>query len=191
MNVKISVFMVHQKISQKISNCFINNISFLKKARFNFIKNINLSLNNIGNEIIDILFKLNFPYLEEFNLFKNNFTDYNFFKFKNENKSYDNLKTLYIGSNVFKENFNNEDIYDLSSIQTIGLSKGVFDNDTIIMINNFNLKNIENLYLGNNNLNNLSFINKLELPEVKKIVLDSNSLENFENLKKYKNTNQY
>ena len=50
------------------------------------------------------------------------------------------------------------------------------------------MDNLENLYLSNNNLNDISFFYELELPKIKKITLNRNFIENFYSLTKYKNT---
>ena len=166
-------------------DCSIKNIEALENAKFSKIKLINFAINKIGDESIDIISKLNFPFLEELNLFRNEFTDFNFFNFKNNNKSYNNLKTLYIGGNKFNKNYNNKNKYDLSSLEIIGISQITFNDDTIGLIKNFDLQNLKTLYLGKNNLKDTSFFNDLLLPNITKINLNYNCIKNFENLKKY------
>ena len=74
----------------------------LKKAKFTNIKYINFACDKINDNNIEVLSNLHFKYLEELNLFGNYFRNYDFFSFTNDNESYKNLKTLYLGQNNFE-----------------------------------------------------------------------------------------
>ena len=174
--------------SLKLTYCGITDITPLKEAKFKKIKDINFAVNNIGDKNIKVISELQFGELESLNLFQNKIKDFNFFNFKRNNIYYNKLQSLYIGSNKFEYNINTKNTYDLSSIKNIGLSTGVFDKNTIYEIKKFCMKDLEALFLSNNNLNNISFFDELELPNIKKITLNHNSLENFDNLTKYKDT---
>lgn len=173
----------------KVIHCNIKDISPLIESKFKYIKEINFAVNRIGDENIKALNNLRFSELVELNLFHNDFTNYNFFNFLKNNKSLAKLETLYIGANKFLKNINDEkNEYKLNQIKKIGLSRGVFNINTIYMLKNFVFINLETLYLSNNDLNNISFVNGLELPNIKYIVLNNNFIEDFQNLSKYKKT---
>ena len=171
-----------------LTYCGISDLSPLKEAKFKKIKKISFAVNNIDDKNIKIISELHFDELEELNLFQNKIKDFNFFHLKKNNKSYNNLETLYIGGNKFEYNTNSKSKYELSNIKNIGLSTGVFDKNTIFEIKNFDMKDLEKLFLSNNNLNDISFFNELELPNIKKITLNNNFIKNFNNLIKYKDT---
>lgn len=120
------------------------------------------------------------------NFFTNLFKSFDFFKFKQYNKNLSNLKTLFIGANEFKNNVNEEEKYDLNSIEEIGLSKGVFNNNTIKLVSNFLFKNLVIIYLSFNIVDSLFFIEKLELPSIKQFYMHTTSITEFYPLIKYK-----
>lgn len=179
------------KILYLFENCIVN-IEPLTKANFTNLENLDLGANKLSNDSIPYLNKLNFEKLKELNLYLNNFTDYNIFKFKNNKKCLPALKVFYLGSNVidWKNGYDEEqklsEIYDFSSIKTIGLTNGIFDKITIKYIKNFIFTNLETLYLSRNNFTSLSFIKKLELPSIKNFYLHSSFIKEFYPLVKYK-----
>ena len=95
---------------------------------------------------------------------------------------------LYVGSNQFKNSEVNTTL-DSSEIEEIGLSIGVFNDESIHFISKFKFNNLKILYLQANNLSSLSFINDLELPNIKEIWLKNNKLDDFYPLSKYKTLN--
>ena len=95
---------------------------------------------------------------------------------------------LYVGSNQFKNSEVNTTL-DSSKIEEIGLSIGVFNDESIHFISKFKFNNLKILYLQANNLSSLSFINDLELPNIKEIWLKNNKLDDFYPLSKYKTLN--
>ena len=162
----------------------ISNIEPLIFAKFKDIKEIDFSVNKLGNENIEFLCQLDFSQLYYLNLFSNFFTDFNFFKINN-NKKLKNLHCLYIGSNRFIDNEDNIK-FDASNLTEIGLSNGIFNDKSIRHINNFMFNNLKIIFLYSNDISSLSFINKLELPKIKEFWINSNFIDEYYPLCKYK-----
>ena len=169
-----------------LSNDNIINIKPLLSMKAPNLKKLNLSSNKITDNYIDIIKDLNFPELNFLSLSRNYFHKYKIFNcFKNHEK----LSTLYLGSNKFEDIINNNNIiqYDLSTIKVLGLSQGVFSNNTIKLISTFKLDNLEDIYIYGNNLNSLSFVENIECPKLKLFYAQSNNIKDFWPLKKFKN----
>ena len=163
----------------------ISNIEPLINATFkNSIREIDFSVNKIGDENIKYLCQLDFCELYYLNLFANFFTDFNFFKISN-NKKLKKLNRLYIGSNKFNDNQIDIKI-DASNLTEIGMSNGIFNDKSIHFINNFRFDNLQILFLYSNDISSLSFIEKLELPKIKQFWINSNFIDEYYPLCKYK-----
>ena len=163
----------------------ISNIEPLINANFKrSIKEIDFSVNKIGDKNIKYLCQLDFCELYYLNLFANLFTDFNFFKINN-NKNLKKLNCLYIGSNRFNDNQIDIKI-DSSNLTEIGMSNGIFNDKSIQFINNFRFDNLEILFLYSNDISSLSFIENLELPKIKQFWINSNFIDEYYPLCKYK-----
>ena len=170
-----------------LSNNCISSIKLLSSSKFKNIESLDFSVNKIGDDNIKYFSQLEFKNLNFLNLYKNNFTDFKLFELCN-NKNLKSLKKLYVGSNQFKNSEVNT-TFDSSKIEEIGLSIGVFNDETIHFIHKFKFNNLQILYLQTNNLSSLSFIDNLELPNIKEIWIKNNKLDEFYPLSKYKTLN--
>ena len=169
-----------------LSNDNIINIKPLLSMKAPNLKKLNLSSNKITDNYIDIIKDLNFPELNFLSLSRNYFHKYKIFNcFKNHEK----LSTLYLGSNKFEDIINNNNIiqYDLSTIKVLGLSQGVFSNNTIKLISTFKLDNLEDIYIYGNNLNSLSFLENIHIPNLKIFWGHTNNIKDLSPLENYKN----
>ena len=169
-------------------NC-ITNIKPLINVKFKYLEKLNLGSNKLGNDSIPILYELKFEKLIELNLYLNNFTDSNIFKFKNNKDCLPKLEIFYIGSNLIDWNINNtqnEIKYDLSSLTTIGLTNGIFYIESIFYIKRFIFTKLEILFLSRNNFKSLAFVEKLELPNIKQFSIHTSYINEFYPLIKYK-----
>ena len=164
-----------------------NNISNLKplvKAKFKNIKKIDLAVNKIGDNNIEYLCKLNFNKLEFINLYGNFLSDFKLFEIFN-NKNLCSLKKFYIGLNSFVDS--KTDVkFNSNNLKEIGLTNGIFNNNTIDIINNFSFNNLEIIYFSKNNLTSLSFIQKLDLPSIKQFWIYHSFIKDYYPLIKYK-----
>jgi hypothetical protein len=162
----------------------ISNLESLIYAKFKNIEILDFSLNKLGDDNIEKISQLQFENLTILNLFGNNFSAYKLFYLCNNNKL-KSLKTLYFGSNNFNNNKINTTI-DASKLEIIGLTNGVFNNESIYFIQYFRFNNLQKLYLHSNNLSSLSFIEDLNLPNIKEIWVNNNSINEYYSLCKYK-----
>ena len=167
----------------------ISNITSFISINLPELKNLNLSMNRLSDQSIgDIhnLFKT-CPKLTKLDLSSHAFTDYILLEFIKEFKY---LKKLYLGNNKF--HFNNKNIkyqkykFDLSNIEELGLSSGVFSKQSIELMKNFKLDNLKKLYLRSNNLTSLSFVEKINCDKLEELSLSNNYLKEFYKLKKFK-----
>ena len=163
----------------------IENISFLANASFTKLERIDLSKNKINDDNIPYIKKFRFENLNYINLYRNNFTDYEFFK---AIEIFKNLKELSVGSNRF--NIINFDIQNtkinLNSIKKLHFINGVFSEKTIKFIICLSLINLNEINLDGNNLNSLEFINEVEWPSLEKIYLNDNNISDIKTLNKLK-----
>ena len=116
------------------------------------------------------------------NLFKNQFKSSGIFTTL---KRFPNLTKFFIGNNKIVEPYN--EIYDCSQIEEIGLSMGIFSENTIEKISNFKFVNLKILYLNSNNIKSLSFIEGLNCENLEEIWFMNDYIETFEKLEKFKN----
>ena len=75
--------------------------------------------------------------------------------------------------------------YNFSELKSIGLSCGLFGENTISYLKNFNFKNLEKIFLSRNNIYSLSFVKNLELPNIKEFYINSTYIKEFYSLVKY------
>ena len=159
----------------------ISNLAPLINKEFPKLKLLNLEKNRLGNDNIKIIKEIEAPQLQILNLFENNFTQFNIIE---SVYHFESLKTLYLGANTFNENFDRQ--YKLPKLEMIGLSFGVFSDETINYISNIIFGNLKVLYLNSNNLHSIEFIQNLNTPNLEKFCIFSNYIEDFEPLIKYK-----
>ena len=159
----------------------ISNLAPLINKEFPKLKLLNLEKNRLGNDNIKIIKEIEAPQLQILNLFENNFTQFNIIE---SVYHFESLKTLYLGANTFNENFDKQ--YKLPKLEMIGLSFGVFSDETINYISNIIFGNLKVLYLNSNNLHSIEFIQNLNTPNLEKFCIFSNYIEDFEPLIKYK-----
>ena len=168
----------------------IQSIEPFINAKFKDLEIFDLAQNKIRNDSIPLLSKLKFKKLKELNLYFNDITDSNIFRFNN-NKCLPNLEIFYIGSNIIDWDLNNDKDkkikYDLSTLKAIGLTNGIFNKKTVILyIKRFILTNLEILFINRNDFKTLDFINFLDLPKLKRIHMHSSLIEDYFPLIKYK-----
>ena len=172
-----------------LSNNNINDITPLLNSKFPVLQELNLSMNRIDDENAKKIFKIDMPKLNFLNLVYNNFKKYDIFKSIHVFKC---LTKLYIGLNKFNREISEIDentIYECSTIEEIGLTKGVFSDKTIDLISKFKFRNLQLLYLSCNNISSLSFVDKLDckIENLEEIWLSSNNITEFYPLIKFNN----
>ena len=158
-------------------NC-IKNIKTLEGIKSLKLKNLNLYNNNLNNDNIEIIKKLNFPELESLNLERNEFSNYNIFEAISH---FTKLKILFLGTNqfIFREEDEKEVKYNFKLIKELHLSNGVFAEKSIEKIfKKFELKDLEFLNLSGNNLKTLSFFKYLkDLKSLETLYLKNNLID--------------
>ena len=164
----------------------ISELSILENVNFVNLRHFNLSKNRIDNKNIAYLQGCNFKKLIYFDVSSNRLNDFSFFERVN---NFPKLRKLYISSNKFNDDIENlkNNIYNLSHIEEIGLSDGVFSDKSIELLKNFKFDNLKGLFLSYNQLSSLSFIKDLDCPILEEIYLDNNNLCEFEPLIKFTN----
>ena len=170
-----------------LSNNNINNFKQLLLMDSPKLKELNLSSNKIKDDNINLIEKMNFPELIFFSLGRNYIHKYEIF---NCFKKFKKLRVLYLGSNKFEDviNATNNNInYDLSTIRKLGLSQGVFSNNTIKIISKFQFQMLEEIYIYGNNLNSLSFLENIHIPNLKIFWGHTNNIKDLSPLENYKN----
>ena len=172
-----------------LSKNAITSIEPLSKFKLPYLKILNLSVNLIDNSSKEYFFKLDFPELTDFNIYKNRLTDYEIFKFNN-NKNFPKLKLVYFGGNIFefpdKQKSPKVLKFDFSSVIEMGFKNCFANNLSIKFLPCFILNNLEKIYLQENNFTSLNFVENLELPFIKEFWLYNNLLTDFMPLKRFK-----
>ena len=187
--------LINLKKLKLTDNC-ITNIKPILNANFNDLEILNFAQNKLGNDNIKYLCNLNLQKLTELNLYSNNITDSKIFNLKNNRKCLPSLENFYIGCNFIEWNLNNDldnrdNIkYDFSSLKKIGLTTGIFDNQTITFMYCFKFHNLEFLYMARNNFSSLSFLDKLDLPSLKYFSVHTSNIIDFYPLNKFKTLEQ-
>ena len=168
-----------------LSENLISNVEPLLRAKFKNIKYLDFARNKIGDENIPYLLGMKFEHLKELNLFSNSLTDCTVFNIQNS-QNLPNLEIFYIGNNRINW-VNSIDIkYNFKNLITIGLTGGIFDDNTIEYINNFDFSNLKIIYLSRCDIHSLNFVKKLVLPCIEEFYLNDTFIDEFYPLNKYK-----
>ena len=174
-------------IELELKESNIISIESLANNKFENLQSLNLACNQIDDSNIKYFFQLDFPKLENLNLYDNKLTNPELLKLKNDTKKLPNLNLFFIGNNKFKFCDNNlNDKYNFASVLEIGISRNFFNQNSIKYIKCFTFTNLEIIYLSYNHLENFDFINDLELPAIKEFWVNYNYLTTYEPLVKYK-----
>ena len=167
----------------------ISNINPLATTEFPELKTLILSINRLSDDSIDIIHNLykNMPKLSFINLSRNNFRKYKLLKGW---QNFKNLKKLFLGINEiypdFKNIKNKSNKFDFGNIEEIGLSTGIFSDESIILLKSMKLNNVKILYLTSNNLTSLNFVKYMNCPNLEEFWAKSNYFEEFDILTKFK-----
>ena len=162
----------------------IRNIEVLKKCTFPKLEKLYLDTNKIDDTNIKYISEFKFPELKVLSLKLNYFSNFELFR---AIQIFQKLIELNIGSNrLLKATYKNEK-YNLNSLKELILSNGVFNDESIYILSNFKLENIEVVDLSCNNLSSLSFISNLNWPNLNKIFLSNNDISEIEPLNNFKN----
>ena len=116
------------------------------------------------------------------------FTDYTIF---NEISDKFNLIVFYIGFNKFEKNFDKLKACKFINLDELGLNY-VFDNKTYRKLQEFDMPNLEYLFVQNNGIDSFEFLEKMNIPDLKRLYMNKNELKeididiliNFPNLEK-------
>lgn len=120
-----------------LKNNNISNIKVLSEIIFPELKYLSFSTNRLSDDSIEIIHKLykTMPKLFLLNLSRNAFTRHELLKGW---ENFKNLKQLFIGINRIHPDLekmeNNDEIYDFSNINELGLSTGIFSEKSINLI---------------------------------------------------------
>ena len=160
----------------ELQNNNIKDLSPFKEANLKNLKFLNLSNNIIDDKNSDYLMNSNLNKLFDLNMCSNNLCNYSFFE---KIIHFPNLRYLFVSSNKFNdsdfEKYKNT-IIDLSHLEEIGLSDGVFSDKTIELLDNFKLDNLKILYLNRNELKSTSFIENIKCSYLEEVWLNDNNL---------------
>ena len=164
----------------------IDDIKVLSDIKFPNLKELNLSKNRLNDNCIKHLknFK-NKTSITILNVYDNNIKDPKFFTII---KDFTNLKELYVGHNKFENKFIAEKYDFPGTLEIIGLTIGVFSNESINEIKKFNFKNLKTLYLKGNDLKNLDFIKNLTCENLENIWLRNNFIVDYKPLERFNKT---
>ena len=168
-----------------LSENLISNVEPLLRAKFKKIKYLNFARNKIGDENIPHLLRMKFDHLKEFNLFSNCLTDCKIFNLQN-NQNLPKLEIFFIGNNRINWVNPNDIKYNFKNLTIIGLTGGIFDDNTIEYINNFDFSNLKIIYLSRCDIHSLNFVKKLVLPCIEEFYLNDTFINEFCPLNKYK-----
>ena len=174
----------------KILNLSENNIqdiSPLKNLVSPNLKELILLKNKIDDKNIDYIKDFKFPEIVSLHFYDNFIKDYKFFK---EVTIFQKLEVLFIGSNNFIKNIEhinlNEAKYEFKNLKKIGLTNGVFSDESIKLLSCFYFPELQELYLSGNNLSSLSCLDMLICPELNEIWLKDNRIKELSVLNKFK-----
>ena len=161
-----------------LPNNNIQDISPLIKIKMYNLKFLDLSNNILDDSSISFFEKKALKYLYFINLSSNKLTSFAIFK---TFEKFDNLKECFIGGNKFIIDKNkDEKEYCLNNIHEIDLSNGVFDKDSIKILNKFEFNNLEKIYLNNNCLEEINFLDNIKSNNLTKITLNDNYINIFQ-----------
>ena len=164
----------------------IDDIKVLSEINFPNLKELNLSKNRLNDNCIKHL--KNFKNKESItilNVYDNNIKNPEFFTII---KDFTNLKELYVGHNKFENKFIAEKYDFPDTLEIIGLTIGVFSNESINEIKKFNFKNLKTLYLKGNDLKDLNFIKNLTCENLENIWLRNNFIVDYIPLERFNKT---
>ena len=176
-------------ITLSLINNNISNIKALEKTKFPELEKLILSINRLSDDSLDIIHNLykNMPKLSSLNLSRNNFRKYELLKGW---ENFPNLKLLYLGINEiypdFKNIQNKKNEFDFGNVEELGLSTGIFSEESIILLKYMKFTNVKTIYLTSNNLSSLNFVEYLNFPNLEEFWAKSNFIEEFEELTKFK-----
>ena len=176
-------------ITLSLINNNISNIKALEKTKFPELEKLILSINRLSDDSLDIIHNLykNMPKLSSLNLSRNNFRKYELLKGW---ENFPNLKLLYLGINEIYPDFENiknkKNEFDFGNVEELGLSTGIFSEESIILLKTMKFTNVKTLYLTSNNLSSLNFVEFLDCPMLEEFWAKSNFIEEFEELTKFK-----
>ena len=162
----------------------IDDIKVLSEIEFPNLKELNLSKNRLNDNCIKHLKKFKIKHcIQILNVYDNNIKNPEFFTLI---KDFTSLKELYVGHNKFENKFNAEKYDFPDTLEIIGLTIGVFSNESINEIKKFNFKNLKTLYLKGNDLNKLDFIKNLTCVNLENIWLRNNFIDDYKPLERFK-----
>lgn len=147
------------------------------------LKILDFEENKLTEENSEVFSTLKAPNLEFLDLFGNNFTTFATLKYLNRFKK---LTKFFFGNNLINDK-NCEEEYDCSNINEMGLSIGVFSEESIKRLSKFKLDNLSILYLNGNNIRSLEFLKDVRCDKLEEIWLMNNYIEDFSQLVKFKN----
>ena len=170
----ISINIMHSKISIDLSifkvnqfehleeliliNNKINDITPLFHCKFPVLKKFNLGNNKIGNKLIELFKKVEFPEITFISFYNNNITSLEIFDIICEFK---NLHSFYVGENKFDFNANSKSFYKFpETIKVFGLT-GNFDGKNVEFVEKLGINNLETFYISRNKLKNLKNLNNI------------------------------
>ena len=159
---------------------FLKDISLLLYCNFPFLEILELENNEIDNECIDILKKVNLPHLNKLSLYNNRITKIKVFEILNNFE----LKIFYIGKNKFNENeLNNyKDIIKLpDNLEELGLS-GIFDEKTNNFIKKIKIHNLKILYITENAYKSLEDLKNIHFNRLQSFWAPYNKLTDMKEL---------
>ena len=162
-----------------LSDCHISDVKPLLYLNIPNLVELDLSLNYINDEYIYIFEHKKFHNLKLLNLFGNHFHNAKLFQCF---KKYKQLEELMLGQNETNKSLidiKNIDVKFEITTKEIGLTRGVFSNDSINSISHFIFHNLEILYLSGNNICSLDFVKYLKNVNLKELWLTSNLITDF------------
>ena len=151
----------------------LTNIKFLRYAKMDKLELLDLSRNKLGNRNIKHLSALQCQNLKELYLHHNMFNDYIIFNTISKNF---NLAVFYIGFNRFEKNFDKLEACKFINLDEIGLNY-VFNKETNKKLQEFEMPNLEHLFVQNNEINSIDFLKKMNIPKLKSLYINKNELK--------------
>ena len=189
LNKLIPIFANREMNSLKylyLSDCNISNIDPLLYLNIPNLEHLDLSMNYITDNYIYIFENEKFYKLKLLNLFGNHFHSSKLFQCF---KEYKQMEELMLGSNDIEKSIKEikNDIKFEITTHEIGLTRGIFSNESINYISHFIFHNLEILYLSGNNICSLDFIEFLDNVDLKEFWFSSNLITEFFPLIKFIN----
>jgi hypothetical protein len=156
-----------------LTNDGINDISPLSSCKFPVLEKLNLEKNNIDDNIIVFLKKINLPKLTYLNLFVNKITNLEIFEII---KKFENLKQFHIGDNKFDFNRNSKSFYEFpKSLELLGIT-GNFDGENAFFIEKLRIENLKTFYFSRNNISSLKYLKNIQFNKIESFWAISNNI---------------